>query len=351
MKPPIQPARVMATNPILLACVVLATASAVDNVSTNIHNRPEIGATRAHKGANLGFRPQFSEPLVPAVAISAPSPESWQLPEPVAFWTFQESTGANRTSNTTVAREGYVLTDGDPTRPVPQSTAGHGIFGPFSANFTAESPSQRLTAPRAKAAALTTGLSGPNTTLTMIAWVKRDNGVFKHDTRNPDWTYGFVAGVWGDTPPLLSRQYALYLDLGACKMDAPSYSHGAAAHVSNCGGATPGHPFCVTAACDPRSLEVSDWHCLANVYDGANITSLVNGTLVRNGKTNPFPYPGGVFDPEANNRTGADFDVGVSPSYGINQYTGLLGGLVVYDTALSVDQVRQVCQWPSVGGP
>ena len=149
-----------------------------------------------------------------------------------------------------------------------------------------------------------------------------------------------------------ARQYALYFDLGTCNGEAGHggvrYARGLAAHISNSGGATPGHPYCVTAACDPRPLVASDWHCVANVYDGQSIHAYVNGTLGTNGAVNPYPYPGGVYSPEAANRSsaGAEFGVGVSMSFGVNQYMGLLGGLVVYNESLTAAQVMQVCDWP-----
>ena len=149
-----------------------------------------------------------------------------------------------------------------------------------------------------------------------------------------------------------ARQYALYFDLGACNGEAGQggirYARGLAAHISNSGGPTPGHPYCVTAACDPRSLSASDWHCVANIYDGKQIKAYVNGTLAANSNVNPYAYPGGIYSPETANRSsaGAEFGVGVSMSFGVNQFMGLLGGLVVFNESLTPSQLTQVCDWP-----
>lgn len=110
------------------------------------------------------------------------------LPQPVAFWTFQEPTGVPRVS-TSRARHSYVLTDGDAAHPV-ESTNSEGLFGPRAVNFTASSPTQRLRAVRSTVPALTTDLAGPDAVVSIIAWVKRPSGRYFH---------GFLAGVWSAT--------------------------------------------------------------------------------------------------------------------------------------------------------
>ena len=64
------------------------------------------------------------------------------LPEPVAFWRFQEATGAARVSE---GRFNYSLVDGDPAHPVGRTGAlADGLFGPYALNLTAASKSHRL---------------------------------------------------------------------------------------------------------------------------------------------------------------------------------------------------------------
>jgi hypothetical protein len=89
-----------------------------------------------------------------------------------------------------------------------------------------------------------------------------------------------------------------------------------------------------------------------------SLNRYVNATLVPNpaggdhtrpklpSSVNPYPYPGGIYSPEALNLTGAEFGVGVSMSTGVNQYTGLLGGLAVFSEALDTLQMAEVCGWP-----
>jgi hypothetical protein len=175
---------------------------------------------------------------------------------------------------------------------------------------------------------------------------------------------------------------------------------GLAAHISPVGGPTPPSPYCQTAACDPRSLAPNAWHCLVNTYvapsclkrdihplrspsvhlslslsfscfssfflscsflflfgrsyDDANIRAWVNGTLIDNGSHNPYPLTGGIYDPERTGGYGAEFGVGLNrinasnPSNGhfvwANRYTGLLGGIAVWNTTLSQDDIAAACQ-------
>jgi hypothetical protein len=260
-------------------------------------------------------------------------------PEPLALWTFQEPTGRPRLS---VGMHEYSLEDGNNSYPVERGIGG--LFGPFSANFTAAAPNQRLRAERATVPALTVDLGGVSARVSLVAWVRRP----VQQSNNRSSFYGFVAGVWGDTS-MEARQYALYFDLGACNGDAPTYAHGAAAHISNVGGPTPGHKWSVTAACDPRPLPPDMWHCVANVYDGETIRVYVNATLSDNGNVNPYPLTGGIYSPEAAGRAGAEFGVGVTPAFGFNQFEGLLGGLAVFNSALTPVQLGAVCEWPSQG--
>ena len=252
-------------------------------------------------------------------------------PPPVAMWTFQEDAGTPRLS-VPPGRERYALLDGDPAHPVGRSKGG--VFGPYAASFDTKhapnSTAMRLYAPRSGAHDITVGLGGPNATVTLVAWVQQ--------TRS-DGPEGFIAGVWDED--LRARQYALFTQLAACRK-SPKYAGGLAAHISNCGGPTPGQRYCETAGCDPDQLPAKVWHCLANVYDGRTITAYLNGTLHKNGDHNPFPYPGGaqrptflvaeinepfplrgcsisrqnwligagIFSPEAAQRPGAEFGVG-----------------------------------------
>ncbi len=279
---------------------------------------------------------------------SASSPSS-SPPSPLVLSKFQEPTGTPRIS------EGlyhYSLIDGNTSNPIKTVTVTGGApFGQFAASFTSLSynNSARLFASRDSAPAITKGIAGPNATVTIMAWVSLPVGKIAE---------GLVAGVWdeygvegGKTG---ARAYAIFLNLGKCSpSNGSAYLGGLAAHISPVGGPTPGDMFCSTAACDPRHLASSPaWHCLANTYDGANIRAFVNGTFVVNAARNPFPLTGGIFDPSGlPGRIGAEFGVGANrvnstanaPYHWSNTFTGLLGGVAVWNTALSQDDVVSAC--------
>lgn len=274
-----------------------------------------------------------------AIIIVLSVPLALAAPAPLAFWKFQEPSGQPKFTDPRSSFN-YSLADGDPHFPVLRSDRG--LFGPFSASFpvNSSSPSQRLFAARSDVPALTTAIAGPTAVVSLVAWVSV-NAIHE----------GMVAGVWDEN--YAARQYAAFIDLGVCASNAPVYHGGMAAHVSNCGGPTPGFRFCETAACDPEPLASGAWHCIANVYDGASISAYVNGTLNPNGVSNPFPYPGGIYSPEAAGRIGAEFGVGANfinttvggPRLLSNRFSGLLGGLAVFDSALTAANVAEVCQW------
>ncbi len=237
----------------------------------------------------------------------------------------------------------YALVDGDPSFPIEQVEGG--VFGPYSAYFPVSGPgngTQRLFVARKDAPEITAGIAGPSATVSLFSWVRLDSNATTHE--------GLVAGVWDEEWPG-ERQYAIFLDLGACQ-NATVWNHGLAAHISNVGGPTPGQRYCVTRACDPRPIPNSEWHCLTTVYDGQKITAFVNGTSVNNGYDQPFYYPGGIFSPEAAGRPGAGFSVGANfvntsttnpaPTLS-NRFKGRVGGVAVFNTSLSAEDVAAVC--------
>jgi len=265
---------------------------------------------------------------------------STTLPTPLAFWKMQEATGTPRQS---IGIYNYNLVDGNVSAPIEQSNEG--VFGSYSAYFPAvggtdANNSQRLYAARDDAPGITKAIAGPNATVTLITWMKLIDG---------NLTEGMMAGVWDEY--LKARQYAIFNNLGACYSNCPVYKGGLASHISNCGGPTPGQKYCITRACDPRTLLSNDWQCLANVYNGTHIMAYVNGTFIANGDANPYYYPGGIYSPEANDAVGAEFAVGAnmvnktvgSPPVYSNRFKGKIGGVVVFDTPLSQQEVASVC--------
>jgi len=288
-------------------------------------------------------------PAAPAAAAPPPAP--------VALFTFQEARAPYYASARGAER--YALLDGNASHPIVMVAVAPGGGGgggaPFGARAALFPPgagannSARLFAPRAAAPGLTSGIAGPAATVTLVAWVQLPpGGVRGGPLVAGAWDeYGAVGGRTG------ARQYALFLNLAACR-SAPEYPGGAAAHVSPVGGPTPGSAYCETAACDPRPLAPGAWHCLANAYDGAAIRAYVNGTLVANGPRNPFPLAGGIYDAEAVGGAGAEFGVGLNRVNATadgardgfawaNRFEGLLGGLAVYNASLSAAHVAAAC--------
>ena len=289
------------------------------------------------------MRVPFFQILLVSACSAAP------LPTPLALWDMQEATGFARVSRGTAGA--YKLVDGNKSAPIATvSVPGGAPFGPFAASFSPHNHnnSARLFAPRASVPNLTEGISGPDARVTLLAWVSPA----AHFEGGP-----FVAGVWDEYGVhggvTGARQYALFLSLGACASSGANYSRGLAGHISPVGGPTPGERFCTTAACDPRALAPAPaWHCLAVTYDELAIKVYVNGTFAGNGAHNPFPLTGGIFDPAAHpGRIGAEFGVGANrvnttvggaPTWE-NAFAGLLGGVAVWDVALSEGDVSRAC--------
>ena len=136
------------------------------------------------------------------------------------------------------------------------------------------------------------------------------------------------------------------------------------AHVSRHGGATPGFPYCMDAAIGATPIDRERWHCVAITYDGVYARAHLDGALdIREPQgepgRNPFRYPGGPY------KGGADFTVGAVARPGAvtgsaeagfvetgsliaNPFAGLLGGLAVYNRALSDDEIAALARFEVV---
>jgi len=260
----------------------------------------------------------------------------------------QEGTGEARVSEGSAGP--YRLIDGNSSSPIHTVAVENAPFGAFAALFnTSETNnSARLYAPRESVPRITDGIGGPNATVTLVNWVRVSPGHLPE---------GFVSGVWDEYGveggASGARQYAIFLNLGACSpSNGSSYRGGLASHISPVGGPTPGQKYCMTAACDPRPVPPNAWHCLATVYDGEYIRAFVNGTLEGNAWRNPFALTGGIFSPSGlPGRVGAEFGVGAnrvnstpgSPFHWSNYYSGFIGGIAVWDSALDLAGVKQAC--------
>jgi len=236
------------------------------------------------------------------------------MPGLIAFWDFQEKAGEERTSQ---GPHAYRLQE----RNGPIERADEGVFGPHAANVRF---GQWFRIPRERCSAL--DLHGPKAQVTVAAWVKRDAVAYDGCEA--------IAGFWDETRR--KRQYCLFLNLKIWNS-----SQQVCGHVSSVGGPTPGYSYCMDASIGETPVPFGAWHFVAFTYDGEAAKSFLDGRLdVREG-FNPYAYPEGIFD---GGTDGADFTVGAVDRSGEpgNFYTGLLGGLAVFDRALSESDIRRL---------
>lgn len=232
----------------------------------------------------------------------------------ISFWDFQENGSAER-----IAQGPYpyrLHERGEGIEGVPD-----GWFGPVSAHFT---PGSWLEAPRDESPAL--NIHGEEAQVTVIAWVKREI----KDHRECE----AVAGMWNET--LKQRQYCLFLNLGIWDS-----SQQVCGHVSSVGGPTPGYKYCMDAAIGNTPVPFGQWQCVAFSYDGQQAKAFLNGRLDIRQTYNPYLYEGGLFN---GGDGGANFTVGAVHRKGEmgNWYTGLIGGLAVFNRALSEQELQVI---------
>lgn len=239
----------------------------------------------------------------------------------LCFWNFQEPAGPDFRALGAYEYE-LSVQDGPVTR------EDSGIFGPQSLRL-GQTPAW-LSAPRDGVPAL--DLQGPGASLTLLAWLRRHPG--------PPGCQA-VAGMWNEHG---LRQYCLFLNLGIWDS-----AEQVGAHFSATGGATPGYKYCMEAAIGATAVDFTGWHCAAITYEAETATAWLDGQLDSRPGRNPLPLPGGIFQAGPD---GADFTVGAvaRPDWVdeqrmphghviANRFHGLLGGLAVFDRALSPAQI------------
>lgn len=253
------------------------------------------------------------------------------MPGLIAFWDFQGD-GPRHVARGVAP---FVLVE----QRGPIARATEGIFGQKSLRIAF---GQWLRLPRSELGALDVHGHRP---LSLVAWVKPDS----------DRLWQFIAGVWNERDH--RRQYALFFN-GAWQYDHVSgtrtpCARRAHAYLSREGGHTPGHPACFSYATGATELPVNHWVCLALTYDGAQLAVHVNGRLDEHPRHNPLPFAGPIFDGGA---AGADFTVaqramaawqdypdGIMPVE--EGFSGLLGGVAVYDRALEPDELMALAAY------
>ena len=186
-------------------------------------------------------------------------------------------------------------------------------------------------------------IHGENQGVTVVAWVK--------------WTgeqTGFVGGMWNEYQDGGKRQYGLFVSL-------PHYNgkNQVCGHISQTGKPTPPFPYSIVYSASKQEIPAGEWVCVAFTYDGTQIKSYLNGVfekrepeLIRNTtgfegypdgltqRKNPYDFPDGMGD------NGSDFTVGaVLLKSGMgNFFKGQIGGLAIFDRALSPHELKRLAE-------
>lgn len=290
-------------------------------------------------------------------------------PSLVSFWEFQEQSGPFVAK---VGRGRYALEeqsfdplartwstnnkvqrvrDAPPTQP----------FGQFSASIEKW---QMLRVLDTYKLAPLLNIHGDNATLTMVAWLKPGGNL----DNTSQYDFGHFAGIWSE--PLSVRTYVMFCPASSRGVDpAVGQVPHLDAEVSRTGATMqPSCRWSISYALGATPINHSSWHMLAMTFDGSAIRAFVNGTLDFRPSDGPhrtpnFPHcnerwqnpapistwtnrtpgtwgPAGA--PESKNQT--DFAVGgqratpcpdgVKCSGMGHPWSGLVGGLAVYDRAL-----------------
>ena len=253
-----------------------------------------------------------------------------QIPGLVAFWDFSEKEGRNRKA---IGLDKFPLKEQNGTLP----RIEEGPLSGYSAQFGSKA---FLSLENSKTGKL--NIYGEGQGVTVIAWVKWEGST------------GFVGGMWNEYQDGGKRQYGLFVSL-------PHYNGGdqVCGHISKTGKPTPPFPYSIDYSASAQVVAKDKWQCVAFTYDGKYIKSFLNGEfkpreheLINNTKgfdgypdgltqsKNPYYYPDGM----GNN--GSDFTVGaVLLKSGMgNFFKGLIGGLAVFNRALSQEEIKTLAK-------
>jgi hypothetical protein len=251
-----------------------------------------------------------------------------QFPGLVALWDFKEKEGHARKA-TGLGK--FPLKEQNGTLP----RVNDGPLSGYSAQF---GNIAFLSLENSKTGEL--NIFGDGQGVTVIAWVKWEGST------------GFVGGMWNEYQDGGKRQYGLFVSL-------PHYNgrDQVCGHISKTGKPTPPFPYSIDYSASKQTVAKNEWQCVAFMYDGKYIKSFLNGEfqprepeLINNTKgfegfpegltqsKNPYYFPDGM----GNN--GSDFTVGaVLLKSGMgNFFNGLIGGLAVFDRALSENEVKNL---------
>lgn len=248
----------------------------------------------------------------------------------LCFWSFQDSNNGDLVSR---GRYNYKLKEMNG----PITRLNEGIFGQSCLKIK---KGQWLMIKREDCPGL--NIYG-NRKVTLVAWINR--------TDDGNWQY--IAGMWNERDA--KRQYALFTcghkqsDYKTLeRIDAKNQAHG---YVSDVGGATPDRPYCFSYATGKQKINIGEWNMVAFTYDQKSMRVYFNGELDENGNYNPFFWNKPIFD---GGKDGSDFTVAQRalpqwPGYPDVEvpthnegFSGLLGGLAVYDRALDASEIKRL---------
>jgi hypothetical protein len=247
----------------------------------------------------------------------------------VSLWTFSEKPGKERKAT---GKGDFPLKESNGK--VPRVSEG-----PLSGYSIFLDGSTFLTLSHSQTGQL--NIHGEKSGVTVMAWVK--------------WTgeqTGFAGGMWNEYQDGGKRQYGLFISL-------PHYNgkDQVCGHISKTGKPTPPFPYSIDYSASKQKVPKNEWCSVAFTYDGKYIKSYLNGVfeardfeLINN--TKGFEgYPDGLFQsknpyyfPDGIGSNGSDFTVGaVLLRSGMgNFFKGLIGGLAVFDRALSENEVKSI---------
>jgi hypothetical protein len=246
----------------------------------------------------------------------------------IALWDFSENPGEPRKARGVGA---FPLIEMN--RPVERA-----VEGPLSGFSAYLKDSAYFSIPHHDTGLL--NIHGKNTGVTVLGWV------------NWEGKTGFVGGMWNEYTDGGKRQYGLFVHL-------PHYNGAeqVCGHISWTGKPTPPFPYSADYSASKQTLTRGTWHFVAFTYEGSEIRSYLDGVfearepeLIRNttgfeglpdgiiASKNPYYFPDGMGD------NGSDFTVGaVVLKRGLgNFFEGKIGGLAVFDRALSPDEILEI---------
>lgn len=248
----------------------------------------------------------------------------------IALWDFSENPGESREAKG-VEKFPLMEMKGPVERVAEGPVSGYSAYLKDSAYFSI---------PHAETGRL--NIHGKDQGVTVMGWV------------NWEGKTGFVGGMWNEYTDGGKRQYGLFVHL-------PHYNGAeqVCGHISWTGKPTPPFPYSSDYSASKQTLTKGSWHFVAFTYDGNEIRSYLDGKfearepeLIRNTagfeglpdgiveSKNPYFFPDGMGD------NGSDFTVGaVVLSRGLgNFFEGKIGGLAVFDRALSGEEILEIHQ-------